>query len=306
MKTERRHELQHNALADALGNLVEGVKPYQQIILGCILAGVVVFGVVRYLSMRSTSDQADGWNSYLRATANQDLDALSDLAERSAGTPAGNWAQLYLGDQRLEEGIEQLYVNKSEARDQLKKAEESYLAVREKSSEPLLKQRATLGLARVYESLVELDKARQEYQRLVDQWPDSVYAATAKQRLEDLSEKSTREFYDWFASQEPTPPVEGPGTPGMRQPFNLDDLPDTFPNNLTPSVSPDPGSSSDIDSPDRDSTSSEKPAETPPSTTPSTTPSATNDGDAPATPVDGEKKPTSSETDKDASDDSSP
>ena len=299
MKTERRHELQHNTLADALGNVVEGVKPYQQIILGCILAGVVVFGVVRYLSMRSTSDQAEGWNSYLRATANQDLDALSDLAERSAGTPAGNWALLYLGDQRLEEGIEQLFVNKSEARDQLKKAEESYLAVREKSSEPLLKQRATLGLARVHESLVDLEKARDEYQRLVDQWPDSVYAAVATRRLEDLKEKSTREFYDWFAAQEPKPPVEGPGTPGMRPPFNLDDIPDSLPNTLTPGVSP---GSSDIDSPATDSPGTDKPAETPAPTTPS----ETSEGDAAATPDNGEKKPATSESDKDASDDSSP
>ena len=44
--------------------------------MGCILAAVVVFGVVRYLSIRSSSSQAEGCNDYLRATNADDLEQL--------------------------------------------------------------------------------------------------------------------------------------------------------------------------------------------------------------------------------------
>jgi hypothetical protein len=230
MKTERRHELQHNALADALGTAVEGVKPYNQIILGCILAVVVVIGVGRYLSIQSQAGSVDSWNSYLRATASDNLSDLSDVVERHPGTPAAFWSNLFIGDRSLDRGLEQLFVNKANAKDELKKAEEAYAAVLEKAREPLLLQRATLGLGRVNESNGELDKARKQYESFGKKWPDSIYASLAKQRLDDLDEKPIREFYDWFAEYQPrsqTP--EGPGTPGVQPPFSLDNIPEQQP-----------------------------------------------------------------------------
>jgi predicted negative regulator of RcsB-dependent stress response len=228
MKTERRHELQTNTLADSLGHAVEAVRPYQQIILGCILAVIVVFGVARYLSMRSSADQAAAWDDYLGAINTDDLEAVSDVVENHPDTPAAYWANIFLGDRHLEQGTNQLFVSKADAKDELKKAEEAYQAVIGKASEPLALQRATLGLARTYESMVELDKARQQYQAVLDKWPGSNYAGIAERRLKDLNEPSTKQFYDWFADFQPRSGViDGPGTPGMHPPFNLDNAPGT-------------------------------------------------------------------------------
>ena len=52
MKTERRHELQTNTLADALGQAVDTVKPYSQMAVGAVLAVAVIVLVVKYLSFR--------------------------------------------------------------------------------------------------------------------------------------------------------------------------------------------------------------------------------------------------------------
>jgi hypothetical protein len=109
----------------------------------------------------------------------------------------------------------------------LNKAETFYLAARQAAHEPLMEQRATLGLARVYESLVKLDKAKEEYQRLKDKWPNGLYASVAAQRLEDLNQLATKEFYDWFAEYEPKSPAAGGlGTPGIKPPFEVPEDPD--------------------------------------------------------------------------------
>jgi predicted negative regulator of RcsB-dependent stress response len=227
MKTERRHELQTNALADALGHAVDAVKPYTQIAVGVVLAAAVIFGVVKYLSVRSEENVVDAWNMYLQASTggSESTEELSQLIEQYPDTAAAQWSHLFLADQALGDGINQLFQNRSEANEKLRQAEQHYLAVQQKASDPLLEERATLGLGRVYESQVQLDKAKQAYQQLLDRWPNGAFAATARERLNDLSQQSTKEFYDWFAGSEPKTPAEGPGTPGSRPSFNFEEEP---------------------------------------------------------------------------------
>jgi hypothetical protein len=227
MKTERRHELQTNALADALGTAVDTVKPYSQLVLGAVLAVLVVLGVVKYLSIRSQEDDVDAWNRYLQASSSgstEGTEELTRLIEQHPESTAAQWSHLFLADQLLNEGIGQLFQNRADAKEKLRKAEEHYRAVQQQAKDPLLQQRATLGLARAYESsLNNLDKARQEYQQLVDDWPDGAYTIAARERLKDLEQKSTKDFYDWFAVNEPKGPDSGLGTPDSRPSFNLDD-----------------------------------------------------------------------------------
>lgn len=233
MKTERRHELQTNTLADALGHTVDQVKPYSQFLVGGVLAVIVIVGVVKFLSVRSQSEQVDAWNTYLHATtsnASESAEDLNRLIQQYPSTPAAQFAHLSLADQSLSDGIGQLFQNRAEANEKLRKAEEHYQAVQKSASDPLLLQRATLGLARVYESQVTVDnhvsKAQKEYQQLLDRWPNGAYTLAAKERLDDLSHKSTKEFYDWFATNEPK--SSNFGEPGSRPAFNLDDSKDDF------------------------------------------------------------------------------
>ncbi len=232
MKTERRHELQTNTLADALGQAVDTVKPYSQIVLGAVLAVLVILGVVKYLSIRSQEDVVDSWNRYLQASSGsgtESAEELSRLIQQYPDSTAAQWGHLFLADQSLSEGINQLFQNRAEAKEKLRKAEEHYLAVQQKAKEQLLLERATLGLARTYESLPNLEKAQQEYKRLVEKWPNGAYTLRAKERIEDLSQKSTKDFYDWFVANEPKSSLDGGlGTPGSRPSFNLDERRSTF------------------------------------------------------------------------------
>src|SRR5690606_23613662 len=199
MKTERRHELQTNALADALGQAVDRVKPFSQMILGAVLAAVIIFGVVKYLSVRSQEDTVDAWNLYLQGVASQQdgVKQLESVVNQYPDTAAAPWAHVQLADRALAQGIEQLFQNRADANENLRKAEQHYQSVKQMASDPLLLERATLGLARVYESQVQLDKARQQYQEMLSRWPEGAYAKIAQQRLDDLEQTSTKEFYDW-------------------------------------------------------------------------------------------------------------
>ena len=223
MKTERRHELETNTLADTLATFIERAKPYSKAIVGVIVALVAVIAIIQIQAWRARSAASEGWDRYFAARSTG-LEELADVAEQYRGTPAGAWARLELADLYLYQGAEGLFRDRAEANERLRRAEESFRAVLDQAEADLIRQRARFGLAKTYESLNELDKARDSYRALVDNHPDSALRAAAEQRIENLDSRSTREFYDWFASQDPRPAFETgfESTPS----FDLDALPD--------------------------------------------------------------------------------
>ena len=211
MKTTRRHELETNALADRLGGVMLWIEENYKTILGALVAIGVIVGVYVMLSRSSAAKSEKSWDSYYTAMSTQNADAMRDVAENFADTTAGQWARLWLGDQLLQNGIDQLFQDRAQANDELKKAITEYETVLKERTDPLLAQRADLGLARAYESLDKLDDARKIYRELADEskWPDAAFAKEAQARLNDLERPKIKEFYDWFAAQDPKPSLEG-------------------------------------------------------------------------------------------------
>jgi tetratricopeptide (TPR) repeat protein len=230
MKAERRHELQHNELADWLADAIQRVKPYSRAIAGLVLAAAVLLIVYVVLSQRALSKQSTAWNDYYLAIqspskegAEADLEAVVRSHE---GAVAGLWARVALADLQLGEGIGAFFTDKRTADRKLTSAIENYEAVLAKAEDPLLAARAKFGLARAQESRGKLDAARVLYEEIV-QAPDSdAYVPAAKARLADLNRESTRDFYAWFAEQEPSaaPDLSLPGAPGERLPFDSSSL----------------------------------------------------------------------------------
>ncbi len=221
MKTERRHELQTNQLADTLAHWIDAAKPYSRAGLALVVAVVVGLFAWGYLSAQNTRREADGWTEYFDALNSRDArDSLSDIAARYPTLPVGQWASLVLADIQLSDGTGRLFAEKADARSELKQATDRYRSVMLESSEPTILQRATFGLARAHEALGTLEEARKEYSSIAEQWPDSPFAAPAKERAKDLEQPNTKKFYDWFAKYEPPRPVsKEPGIPGVRPDF---------------------------------------------------------------------------------------
>ncbi len=233
MKTERRHELATNVLADWLGEKIKALKPYSAAVSASVLAvTVVAFALVLWYQKReATANHA--WEEYFSALEqpdpNKTFERLEEVADNyQADSPAGQWSRLSLADTQLAKGVDDLFKDRAAARKALEEAIDLYRAVLKKApGESLLAERAIFGLAEAYESKDELDSARDQYRALLANWPDGAFSSLAKSRLADLDRKSTKDFYDWFAKQSPeTKLPKGPGTPGIKPDFDLNKLPE--------------------------------------------------------------------------------
>jgi hypothetical protein len=281
MKTERRHELQTNVLADRLARGADVVRPYGKIILGVVLLVLLSVVVLSFWNSRQRQRAMQGWDEFFGAMLTGNESDLEKTASEYQNTPVGDWAKLIQADMDLAQATELLFTDRAAAREKLKDAVEMYQGLRDSKNE-VIQQRATFGLAEAHESRGELEKAREEYDSLVQHWPNSAYARTARQRSLALNKQTTKQFYDWLAQYTPaTPASKLPGVPGIGPSFDkgLDNemstspgdvsLPSFLDNKSRPGDSADPASSTD------------SPAESAPSETPATdTPSADDAGAA--------------------------
>ncbi|MCA9200511.1 MAG: hypothetical protein KDA87_23390, partial [Planctomycetales bacterium] len=204
MKTEHRHELQTNELADKLGGVIQQVKPYANLIVGVavILAGIVV--VTQLWASRNKEKQERAWSSYFMAQESPGgAESLKEVASSFAGTPASEWALQAAADRHLREGYSQLFEDRGAAAEELKAAKETYEQLLNTTSRPTLKMRAQYGLAQTEESLGSLDNALNQYKSIADAWPDSVVGKAAQEQVNRLSDPRAKDFYSWFATQKP-------------------------------------------------------------------------------------------------------
>src|ERR1700722_3226894 len=128
MKTERRHELETNQLADSLGRWADAVRPYRNSILGVILALVVGAAVYLVPQRRTAAETASAWDEYFAAIgrARPDRLKLEDLGEAHAGTPVGWWSLCMAGDLGLDEGSNLLFRDTLLASDIMRAAADYY------------------------------------------------------------------------------------------------------------------------------------------------------------------------------------
>ena len=81
MKSERRHELQHNELADWLAKSAEAIKPYQNMIFAAVV--VVLVGVVGYTvwSRMSAAQTTQAWDELSTAIESGNVAKLAKVIE---------------------------------------------------------------------------------------------------------------------------------------------------------------------------------------------------------------------------------
>jgi hypothetical protein len=113
----------------------------------------------------------------------------------------------------LAEGASLLYSDRKEAQKRLESAEVAYKQV-EAADDPMLRTRAKLGLARVYESLFKPDEARKYYEQVVASEKDSPLGKAAAIDAKRLKDNREVAFLEWFASQTPKRPSPFPGMGG--------------------------------------------------------------------------------------------
>lgn len=236
MKTERRHELQKNELADWIGHQFDRVRPHGKTILAAsILGAAVIIAAMVILQDREVS-QDTAWTDFHMYAGSRDSSALAELAKQHSGTQVGLWAREAQARLDLERGIASLYTNRDDAMMALNDARKGFAdVVAGATSKPELLQLALFGLGEAQEAAGNLDAAREYYQQVSEKFPDTVIGKQAASRLKTLKDPKVVSFYNWFAKQKPRPSSQFsmpgmpnmqnmPGTPGL--PADLHPLPD--------------------------------------------------------------------------------
>ncbi len=235
MKTERRHELQTNELADWLGAKTLEIRPYAKLIVGALVLLVLAIFLLSFGAVQRRKNREIAWKELFSFQVNANTadpitraeyaEKLIDLSKRQAGTQVGAWALQSAGDINLSLGSALMWQDRAEAREKFNLARENYNDALATVQHDILRQRALQGLAQTNEALNKITDAEQNYQQIIDKWPDSAAAKLAADRLAFLQRPSTVEFYDWFMQQKPVPPPMTSNTPGQMPTNQLRDSP---------------------------------------------------------------------------------
>jgi len=228
MKAERRHELQENELAHWLQQQIEGVKPHGRLIAWSVAAAVAACALVIVGMNYYGASRTAGWSEYIQAAELEGGEGLTQVADAYPKSPAGMWAACMAADQDLTLGTVDLYSDRDKGEKLINKAILGFNTVLEHSHSAVLIQRALFGVGVAYESLAEFEKAEGYYQRLIDEYPETTLAKTAKERKAAVNDRHALEdvafFYEQDLSEYRRPTDSGgpggmmPGMPGLSPP----------------------------------------------------------------------------------------
>lgn len=270
MNSERRHELQQNALADMLGGQIKKIEPYTKLI--AVGVAIAVFGglAIGFYRSAEVGARSDATLELLQNSGTVDPDALASVGDRYADTGAGALAKLLQADALLSDGIAGLFNDREAAAGQLDEALKQYTLVAQTSKDTLLQSRANFGVARTLESKGEIDKAVSAYNRVIELGESDAIATAARNRIDHLKSPMTQEFFAWFEKQDFTPP-DPSAPPALPSGVSLPDLPDLDLPDVSPLNVPDElkGDAASGDAPGemalpaKDATATETPAADP-------------------------------------------
>ncbi|MCC6512299.1 MAG: hypothetical protein IT423_24590 [Pirellulaceae bacterium] len=235
MKSERRHELQTNYLADHLGTAVQSSKPYAvYAIAGVAAVAIAAIGYGIYSTQAAKASSA-AWGDYYFNIGSGDAEVFQQVSQDHPGTAAANWSKQAWADNQLRQGLDTLYTNRKTAEESINSAIDAYQEVLKNSYEPDLKNRAAIGLAQAYESIGKLDEATRYYKQVASGSQDG-FGTMANSRLAWLSSGDGKAFYDWFATVKPTPAAPPAMQGDLSTPPTSPDL--VFPNKEPSAMAP--------------------------------------------------------------------
>jgi tetratricopeptide (TPR) repeat protein len=207
MKAEHRKELQTNLLADRLGRIMQSLRDgtwkihpsTKGWLIGAAVVAVValIIGWRIYVNVSAKNTSAE-WVRIDDATS---LNDLEHIVEQDPNGKPTRIARFQMARIHLHKGMERFCSSapgaREEALENLEKAAKLYdeLASASKST-PILAQEALMGIAKAKEALDELDAARDAYEKLASQYPDSVNGKKAAERLKKLNDDKEKAQVD--------------------------------------------------------------------------------------------------------------
>jgi hypothetical protein len=208
MKAQQRHQLHTNLLADRLGRFLKDMKSTRQttsaVVWFMVLVALAAVVVWQYAVHASQAESSALWTEVDEATHNplSGEQQLSSLAENSPGSFAGRTARFQLARLDLGWNSEAFSpLHKGETIRQVNQARQLYRNLEaECGDSPLLAQEAMMGVAKADEWLIgithpddpekDLQTAVASYERLANQFSNTMVGKEARQRAASLKDHS--------------------------------------------------------------------------------------------------------------------
>ena len=228
MKTDRRHELEKNELADFANQSSDILSNYWQAILAGIIGLVALVWFIGYM-MTPGARNTKEWRDYLTvlsksSTDEASADALGSFGRNNRSTTAGLWALALSADRDLAQGLQQQFIDRKKSTEAFNNAAEAYLLVVKDSKDPFLLARANFGAAQAYEGIGDVAKAIDYYHAAAKHDGDKALGRESKRRLALLEKKETAEWYASFFKHPLMPIATRQTKPELPNPYR--DLPD--------------------------------------------------------------------------------
>lgn len=226
MKTDRRHELQTNDLAAWLSNLIEKYRSQAGLIGGIAILAAVAWLLTSYMSASAQKASAGAWSSYFQAAETGTAEQFDAVASSYGDTAAGQWARFSSANGAVAQATELAFTDREEAKAKLSKARKTLDSLAN-TNDTMLRQRVMIATAQTLEAIGSLGdqsaigEAATQYQKVVDSFPGTAIGNAAEQQLARLKSYQEKDWYAWFASNEP---AADPLTSDLFK--NVDTIPD--------------------------------------------------------------------------------
>ena len=231
MKRERRHELQHNDLAEWILKGYERIVPYRNSILGGGLLLVVLVIALTVWHGYSVAQTGEAWNALgtpvfqpVLRRYRRSISCRTPLRPIPA-RPRPNGPAVFAGDTALTFGTNKILTDRKGGLNDLTQARDLYAEALKTLTIPAAKEQAMFGKARAIESMIQnkaqLDEAIAAYKELNQDFPHGMFKALAEQQVKQLEKPETLAFYENLAQYAPKAKVESPHS----QLENLGELP---------------------------------------------------------------------------------
>ncbi len=210
---QRKHELQKNELANFLTQeFGEEGNWIPKVVIGLVAAAAIGV-VVNYMFFQESTAMSAGWQGYFHALGDREItERMSELAEKEAATPVGLWAKQTYGDAKMAKFLDDMIVDPETFKKSVGEAEAAYEEVSKKATDPLLKARAFLGLAKAQEFGGKYTEAIESYREVAKLSKGTPVAGLAEQGIERLSNPDQVAVLEWLAKEDLRPSTEIPGS----------------------------------------------------------------------------------------------
>lgn len=200
--------------------LMDKLRPYlTQIGVAVILGLLALIAITLFINSRQNNASAP-WQELTSAQSefaiSGNADRLTQVASAYPNTAAAMWALQSAGDFQLRQGIDQLREDRDKGFELIEKSKESFQQILDapasaKSSD--IQQSSVFSMAYASESLGQFDDAAKYYTQLIEEAPDSHFAASAKRGVARSTNPEFAAAFKKFKEYEALGDAPGPNVP---------------------------------------------------------------------------------------------